>query len=49
MKNMIKIVFLYMISSNIEKYGLFLINQQGTKPSVPEVSLHSLLIRSCNK
>lgn len=49
MKNRIKIVFLYMISSCFEIYGLFLINQQGTNSSVAEVSLNSLLIQSCNK
>lgn len=46
---MIKIVFLYMIPSCIEKYGLFLMNQQGTKLSVAEVLLNSLLIQSYNK
>lgn len=38
-----------MISSCTEKYGLFLINQQGTNSSGTEVSLNSLLIQSCNK
>lgn len=38
-----------MISSCIEKYGLFLINQQGANSSVAEVSLNSLFIQSCNK